>query len=783
VKVRSEPANDVGAGGHADPPPRVRAAGGLAAAWSGLRFAVGRAGWRRALRGLARVNQARGFDCPGCAWPDPEPRSHLEFCENGARHVAHEATRHRADPGFFARHTIPELLERPDAWLEAQGRISQPMLRRPGSDRYEPVGWEEAFSRVAAHLGALSDPDRAIFYTSGRASNEAAFLWQAFAREYGTNNLPDCSNLCHESSGVALAESLGTGKGTVGLADFAKADAIFLIGQNPGSNHPRMFTTLLDAKRRGCAIVAINPIRERALLRFAHPKRPLDALRGGTSIADPFVQVRVGGDVALLKGIMKALLEAEDRAPGSVLDRAFLERHTEGFDAFREALGSQPWEPLVEDSGVSREAMAELARLYAGARRVIVCWCMGLTQHPFAVANVQEIVNLLLLRGNVGVPGAGPCPVRGHSNVQGDRTMGITPRPKAGFLDRLEAELGFAPPRRPGLDSAGAIRALAEGRAEVFLALGGNFAVATPDAALTHAALRRCRLTVQISTTLNRSHLVTGAEALILPCLGRTERDVQAAGPQMVTVENSMSVVHPSQGTLPPATPHLRSEPAIVAGLARAVLGTASRVPWEELVADYDRIRERIARVVPGCEDMNARVRRPGGFVLPNGARERRFETPSGRARFAIHRLPRRALAPGRLWMTTVRSHDQFNTTVYTADDRYRGVRGDRWVIFLHPEDLAAAGLAPEQRVAVTSHHEGETRRLGGLRALPLDLPRGSAAMYFPEANPLVALDALAEGSRTPAYKSVEISVAAEAEAADARGGTTGGPATHGAHG
>ncbi len=737
-----------------------RAAGGFASVVAGLGFAAQEAGVVRGGRALLRVNQDSGFDCPGCAWPDPEHRAVLELCENGIKHVAREASRGRVDRAFFAEWPVARLAEQSDQWLEARGRVVEPMILRAGSDRYEPIAWDDAFARIGERLRGLASPDQAVFYSSGRTSNEAAFLWQLFVRELGTNNLPDCSNLCHESSSTALKDAIGVGKGTVSLADFDLADAIFVIGQNPGSNHPRMFTTLLAAKRRGAKIVSVNPLRERALVRFAHPKEPMGLLGHGADVSDLFLRVRIGGDVALLKGIQKAVLEAEQRAPGSVLDHAFLERHTEGFAAFRAPLEALAWSEIVEESGVSRDEIREAARVFYGAQRVIVCWCMGLTQHRHAVANVQEIVNLLLLRGQIGIPGAGVCPVRGHSNVQGDRTMGIWPNPTLQFLARLGAEFHFAPPGRPGLDSVGAIEAMAAGRVKALVALGGNFAVATPDAEATHAALRRLELSVQISTTLNRSHLVTGEEALILPCLGRSERDVQAAGPQFVTVENSMSVVHRSEGRLPPASAELRSEPAIVAGLARAALGERTRVPWDEFVADYDRIRERIARVIPGFEDMNRRVRRPGGFVLPSGARTRAFETPSGRARFAVNPLPRQPLAPGQLLLMSVRSHDQFNTTIYTHDDRYRDVAGDRRVIFLREDDMAAAGVAPGQPVDVTSHFEGRTRTLRGLRAVAFDLPPRCAAAYFPEANPLVPLESYAERSRTPAYKSVVITIA-----------------------
>ncbi len=737
-------------------------AGGPASVLATLRYAR-RMGLRRSVVALSQVNQPLGFDCPGCAWPDHVRGGPIEFCENGAKAVAHEATSARLDRAFFERHAISDLLARSDQWLEAQGRLTQPLVRQPGSDRYEPIAWEAAFARIAAAIHALDSPDEAVFYTSGRTSNEAAFLYQLFARELGTNNLPDCSNMCHESSSYGLSRVIGVGKGTVGLDDFALADLILVIGQNPGTNHPRMLITLAAARRRGCRIVAINPLRERGLVRFAHPQEPRAWLGGSQEIANPYLQVRLGGDVALLQGIMKELLALDLREPGRVLDWDFIRHHTRGFDAFRAALEAQAWEPLLEQSGIAREAMREVAELYARAERTIVCWAMGLTQHRHGVANVQEIANLLLLRGNIGKPGAGPCPVRGHSNVQGDRTVGITERPAPAFLAALEREFGFAPPPEPGLDTLAAIAAMQAGRARVFVGLGGNFAVATPDTQRVHEALRRCELTLQISTKLNRSHLVCGREALVLPCLVRSERDEQAGGAQIVSMEDSMSVVHASQGRLEPASSELRSEPAIVAGLARAVLGPRSRVAWEELAADYDRIRERIERVVPGFEDYNRRVREPGGFVLPSGARQRAFETPSGRALFSVHALPDLSLAPGRLRLTTIRSHDQFNTTVYGQDDRYRGIAGDRRVVLMHAQDAAERGLAPGDRVDLTSHFRGETRSLRAFRVVAYDLPRGCAAAYFPEANPLVPAESFAEGSRTPSFKSIEISVAASA--------------------
>jgi len=738
-------------------------AGGLEAAAVGLGRAWRGMGVARSARTLARLNQERGFDCPGCAWPEPEERSALEFCENGIKAVAHEATRRRIGADFFAAWPVSRLAEQSDHWLEAQGRLVEPLWKPAGADRYQSIAWDDAFSRIASAIHALDSPDQAVFYTSGRTSNEAAFLYQLFVRELGTNNLPDCSNMCHESSGTGLSEQIGVGKGTVGLQDFALADLILVIGQNPGTNHPRMLTELERAKRRGCRIVAVNPLRERALVRFAHPKDPLALFGRATPIADLFLQVRVAGDVALLKGWMKELLELEAERPGKVLDWDFLREHTEGFDALRADLARTAWPEIERSSGIGRGEIRRAAELYATSERVIACWAMGLTQHRHGVANVQEVMNLLLLRGMIGKPGAGPCPVRGHSNVQGDRTMGIWERPQPAFLDALQREFGFAPPRRHGLDTVATIEALAAGRVRVFFGLGGNFAAATPDTAFTERALRRARLTAHVATKLNRSHLVCGEEALLLPCLGRTERDVQAGGAQCVTVEDSMSLVHRSEGNLEPASPQLRSEPAIVAGLARAVLGAKSRVPWAELVADYDRIRERIARVVPGFEDMNRRVRRPGGFVLASGARSRHFETASGRARLRPHPMPRLELAPDQLLLMTVRSHDQFNTTVYGLDDRYRGVHGDRRVLFLHPADADARGLEEGARVDVTSQFTGaqgpETRKVRGFRVRRFDLPRGCAAAYFPEANPLVPVASFAAGSRTPSYKSIPITV------------------------
>lgn len=709
----------------------------------------------RGVRTLLQVNQAGGVDCPGCAWPEPDrQRSHFEFCENGAKHVADEATTKRVTPEFFQQWSVAELAEQSDQWLNAQGRLTHPMLLRRGATHYEPVSWEDAFELIAGELNSLNYPDQAIFYTSGRTSNEAAFLYQLFVRQFGTNNLPDCSNMCHESSGSALSETIGVGKGTVTLEDFEWAQAIFVIGQNPGTNHPRMLTSLERAKRHGCKLVHINPLPEVGMTRFKHPQDVLDLLGSGTELADLFLQVRINGDVALLKGIAKAVLAHE-----GALDREFIDNYTNGFEAFVSALQAVSWDEIVRQSGVSRELIEQAAQIFVNSERTIFCWAMGLTQHRNAVANIQEIVNLMLLRGQVGKPGAGLCPVRGHSNVQGDRTVGIWERPTESFLDRLGEAFDFEPPRNHGFDTVRAIQAMHDSGAKIFFALGGNFLSATPDTDFTAAALRRCRLTAHVSTKLNRSHVITGDRALILPCLGRTEIDVQVAGPQFVTTENSMGVVQVSRGSLEPASEELLSEPQIIARLARATFEHRTTVNWEELASNYDKIRDAIERVVPGFDDYNARVREPGGFYLPNAARNRVFNTASGKAQFTVHALPEHHLEPDQFLMMTIRSHDQFNTSVYSSNDRYRGVTDDRRVVFLNAEDIAAAGLNARQVVDLVSHFEGEERIARRFTVVPYDIPRRCAATYFPEANVLVPVRNVALKSNTPASKSVVISI------------------------
>jgi molybdopterin-dependent oxidoreductase alpha subunit len=774
-------ADDLSAMPSAQPPPEREpphlgkpsaAAAGVAAVikTAGL---VGAMGVGRGMKALLQVNQRDGFDCQSCAWPSPDADRHtFEFCENGAKAVADEAMRRTLGREFFAQHSVAALSAESDYWLNLQGRLGEPMVLRPGATHYEPIGWDDAFGMIARDLQALPSPNAAAFYTSGRTSNEAAFLWQLFARVFGTNNLPDCSNMCHESSGVALGESIGVGKGTVTLADFEKADAIFVIGQNPGTNHPRMLSTLEAAKSRGARIVSINPLPEVGTERFKNPQDFLHPLKAfttlvghGARLADRWLQPRVGGDLALFKGLIKAMLEAE-RNTGGVLDHDFIRAHTQGLEALVADIDATRWQDIVAASGVDEREIRTAAAIAAGSRATICCWAMGLTQQPAAVATIQQVVNFLLLRGNIGRPGAGVCPVRGHSNVQGDRTMGIFEKMPDWWLDRLDAEFQFKSPRASGFDTVDTIRAMHDGRVQVFVAMGGNFLSATPDTEFTATALRRCALTVQVSTKLNRAHLVTGRTALILPCLGRSERDVQAGGEQFVTTEDSMGIVNSSRGKLEAVSPHLRSEVAIVCGIARAVFNggqskdrPAVKIPWPEFESNYDLIRDRIARVVPGFEDYNRRIR-AGIFYLPNAARDaREWKTKNGKANFTVAAIPRPVVAPGEYVMTTIRTHDQFNTTIYGLDDRYRGVFGGRRVVFMHEEDIRAAGLQAGQLVDLTNHHGGVERIARTFMVAPYRIPRGCVATYFPEANVLVPIDSVAAKSNTPTSKFVIITV------------------------
>ncbi|MFI2028462.1 FdhF/YdeP family oxidoreductase [Streptomyces buecherae] len=734
--------------------PPQRSAAGLPGVAHSLLAAQRQMGVRRTALTLLKVNQKDGFDCPGCAWPEPDKRHTAEFCENGAKAVAEEATLRRVTPEFFAAHPVADLATRSGYWLGQQGRLTRPMLLDEGAERYEPITWERAFSLVADELRALDSPDEAVFYTSGRTSNEAAFLYQLFAREFGTNNLPDCSNMCHESSGSALTETLGVGKGSVLLDDLYQADLIIVAGQNPGTNHPRMLSALEKAKANGARVITVNPLPEAGLERFKNPQTARGLALGGTPLADLFLQVRLGGDQALFRALNRMILEAD-----GAVDEEFVRAHTHGFEEFAATARAADWDETLRATGLSRADIERAFQMVLASRRTIVCWAMGLTQHKHSVPTIREVVNFLLLRGNVGRPGAGVCPVRGHSNVQGDRTMGIFERPAPEFLDALEAEFGFAPPREHGLDVVRAIRALRDGQAKVFFAMGGNFVSATPDTEVTEAAMRRARLTVHVSTKLNRSHVVTGARALILPTLGRTERDTQASGDQFVTVEDSMGMVHASRGRLEPASARLLSEPAIVCRLARRVLGERSRTPWEEFERDYGLVRDRIARVIPGFEDFNARVSAPGGFVLPHGPRdERRFPTATGKANFTAAPVEYPEVPEGRLLLQTLRSHDQYNTTIYGLDDRYRGIRNGRRVVLVHPDDARERGLADGAYADLVSEwRDGSERRAPGFRVVHYPTARGCAAAYYPETNVLVPLDATADTSNTPASKSVVI--------------------------
>ncbi|WP_371615345.1 FdhF/YdeP family oxidoreductase [Streptomyces sp. NBC_00454] len=733
--------------------PPKHAAAGLPAIGHTLKIAQQQMGLARTARTLLKVNQKNGFDCPGCAWPEGDKRHTAEFCENGAKAVAEEATLRRVTPEFFAAHPLADLAGRSGYWLGQQGRITHPMLLEEGGDRYEPVSWERAFAVIAEELRALDSPDEALFYTSGRTSNEAAFLFQLFVREFGTNNLPDCSNMCHESSGSALNETIGIGKGSVSLEDLHQADLIIVAGQNPGTNHPRMLSALEQAKSAGAKIISVNPLPEAGMERFKNPQTPLGMFKG-TALNDLFLQIRIGGDQALFRLLNKLVIEA-----GGATDEAFIREHTHGYEEFAAAAKDTDWDETLTATGLTRPDIERALAMILASERTIVCWAMGLTQHKHSVATIREVVNLLLLRGNIGRPGAGVCPVRGHSNVQGDRTMGIFERPAPAFLDALDKEFGITSPREHGFDVVRSIQALRDGEAKVLFAMGGNFVGATPDTEVTEAAIRRASLTVHVSTKLNRSHAVTGRRALILPTLGRTDKDVQASGKQFVTVEDSMGMVHSSRGNLAPASPHLLSEPAIVARMARAVLGAASRTPWEDFEQDYAAIRDRISRVVPGFEDFNARVARPGGFQLPHGPRdERRFPTKTGKANFTAAPVEYPRVPAGRLLLQTLRSHDQYNTTIYGLDDRYRGITGGRRVVMVNPLDAAELGLADGSYTDLVSEwRDGVERRAPGFRVVHYPTARGCAAAYYPETNVLVPLDSTADTSNTPASKSVVV--------------------------
>lgn len=722
---------------------------------------------------MLKSNHPDGFDCPGCAWGDPEHGSSFEICENGVKAVTWEATDKRVTEEFFENYTVSELLSFSDYDLENQGRLTTPLRYNAKTDRYEAVAWNDALLEIGKILRAMKDPNEVLFYTSGRASNEAAFLYQLFGRLYGTNNFPDCSNLCHEASGYALTEAIGIGKGTVRLEDFDHADAIFVFGQNPGTNHPRMLTELRKATQRGARVVSFNPLKERGLEKFADPKDKAEMMRfGSMPIASHFFAPKLGGDMAAVRGMAKFILSWDNERILSTgtLDRAFIEEHTYGFDEYERAVEETTWKEIEDQSGLSREEIEKAALIYVQADRVILTWAMGITQHKHSVDTIRELTNLALLRGNIGREGAGLCPVRGHSNVQGDRTMGICERPSEAFLQALGMEFGFEPPQEPGASAVDAIEMMQEGKAKVFIALGGNFARATPDSDLTEEALRKCVLTVNIATKLNRGHLVRGKQSFILPCLGRTEFDEQREGRQMVTVEDSMSMVHGSSGINPPASDSLRSEPAIVAGLAKATLGN-KQVNWDTLIANYDRIRDHISRVVPGFTNFNERVRKPRGFYLGNSAAERRWETATGSAEFSAAALPeattyQQTARADELSFTlqTLRSHDQYNTTVYGMDDRYRGVYGGRKVVFICEEDMRKAELEEGDKVDMTTISEdGRKRKAKGFTVVSYDIPKGCLASYYPETNVLVPLYSKGDHSHTPTSKAIPVTLSKSA--------------------
>ncbi len=736
-------------------------AAGIPAVVSGFKHVFGEAGILRGLKALNSLNKKDGFDCPGCAWPDPDDeRSGIaEYCENGAKAVAEEATTKQLSAGFFARNSVQGLALLSDYEIGKKGRIAEPMFLPKGATHYQAISWDEAFNKIARTLNDLTSPDEAIFYTSGRTSNEAAFLYQLFVREYGTNNLPDCSNMCHESSGVALGESLGVGKGSVKLEDFYEAEVIIILGQNPGTNHPRMLTALQKAKTNGAVIISINPLPETGLMGFSNPQKLKGLLNIDTALTDIFLQVKINGDMALLKALSLLLLQKEQLNPGTVFDTAFIEKNTEGYDDYVEHLQTQHLDELVKACGIELTQLKETAALLADKKRIIICWAMGLTQHKNAVNTIKEVVNLLLLKGSIGKPGAGTCPVRGHSNVQGDRTMGIYEKPSVQFLQALQRRFNFIPPPHHGYHVVDAIRAMHAGKAKVFFAMGGNFLSATPDTRFTAEALRKCLLTVQVSTKLNRSHLVHGEEALILPSLGRSDKDILNGEEQFVSCENSMSVVQSSKGILKPVSDQLLSEPVIVCRLAKATLDSRSKINWDKYLQHYDFIREDIEHTIPGFEAYNKRVRLPGGFYLPNCNREGNFDTPSAKAHFNIGSLYSPLLAHDELMMMTIRSHDQFNTTIYGLDDRYRGVYNERRVIFMNQQDMNQRLLQSGEMVDIYNDHDDIERVAHKFIVIPFAIPAGCSATYFPETNVLVPISSVADKSNTPTSKLVVIKV------------------------
>ncbi|MFC4871068.1 FdhF/YdeP family oxidoreductase [Negadavirga shengliensis] len=716
----------------------------------------------RGVKTLFKLNQPRGFDCPSCAWPDPDAKDVSkigEYCENGAKAVAWEATNRKAGPDFFKQYSVAELFEKSDHWLEKQGRLTHPMVLQKGDSHYRPISWEEAFDLLARQLNGLDHPDQALFYTSGRTSNEAAFLYQCFVRQFGTNNLPDCSNMCHEASGKALKETVGIGKASVTLEDIPKAELLMIIGQNPGTNAPRMLTSLQQLKKNGGKIIAVNPLPEAGFMGFRHPQKPWEWIGKGTPIQDLYLQVAINGDLPLLKALLKILLEEDEDAHGQLLDHDFIAQNTEGFPELKQHLKALSLDDLITASGVSEEKLREAAWMIRDRKKVIIAWAMGVTQHRNAEDTIREIVNLLLVKGAIGIPGAGTLPVRGHSNVQGDRTMGICEKMPKAFLDKLGEVFSFEPPRKPGVGAVGAVQAMLKGEAKVFFGMGGNFAMAAPDTSKVFEALRSCELTAYVSTKLNRGHLVHGKTALILPCLGRTERDETENGAQFVSTEDTAGRIRMSQGDLPPASEHLKSEVAIVCSVAKTTLGSKSSTDWQALGANYDLVRQKIEAVIPGFENYNGRVRIPGGFYLPNCAREGRFETDSGKAKITVNPLPQRDSNAGEFVLMTVRSHDQFNTTVYGLNDRYRNISNTREVVMMHETDIEKIGAQPGDKVRITSYFKNEQRILENFKAVSYDIAPGCVAVYFPEGNVLVALDNKSGESHCPASKYVDVTI------------------------
>ncbi len=720
--------------------------------------------WLKCSKAFLTLNQTKGFDCPSCAWPDPKPseRSSIaEYCENGAKAVAEEATESRVTPDFFAQHSVAELNTWSERDLGKTGRITHPMILRKGATHYEPISWEDAFKHIGKKLNKLKSPDEAVFYTSGRTSNEAAFLYQLFVRQLGTNNLPDCSNMCHETTGMGLSNTIGIGKGTVKLEDFYIADLVIIMGQNPGTNHPRMLSALQKTKRNGGKIIAVNPLEETAFKKFKNPQEIRGWIGSGTPVSDLFLQVKINGDLALLKAIMCQLLEMEEENPGTIFDHEFIKKHTDGLEELIADLKQQDVWELSEASGIPMGEIQQAAEMISKGKRMIICWAMGITQHENGVANVQEIINLLLLRGSIGIPGAGACPVRGHSNVQGDRTMGVWEQLRPELKKRMEEKWDFEAPEEDGYNAVTAIQAMHDNKVKVFFSMGGNLLLAAPDTEYTAKGMRNCDLTVMVSTKPNRNHLVTGKEAIILPCLGRTEKDIQAMGEQFVSVENSMGIVHKSEGVLPPASEHLMSEPKIVCELAKATLGKKTKVDWQAMSGNYDLIRDNIEECITGFDDYNERVRRKGGFYLPNGPREQNFTTKAGKAHFTLNEVPDHTLKAGEYLMTTLRSHDQFNTTIYDNNDKYRGIENGRRVAMMNADDLKAAGLKQGDYVDLVSHYNGVKRVAPQFMIVKYDIPQQSIATYFPEANVLVPIDQYSK-THTPASKSVVVTLRKE---------------------